>query len=571
MYDTRDDPMSDVPLPADWYESHVMGAADPLWQWDVHSDRIVLSPEAANLLQGGAGNGYRGECGAFCDGLAEDRQESVRQLFGSLRRSSFDSAMEILQTVGEDIICCRAIVLERFSCGTPRLLVGALTRLDGRGWLHETGAEGRWIYDCAREEYTLDRNCARLLRLPGSVSLRLPRQTIRDMLGSDATRFFSSRFSRLVNARDHDGSFVERALLHLPDGSRKNFLVSGTLVGHDDSGQPVYVTGNLVQRGGEEPQEALSSKSCEISLMALFGSGDGLWDWNMETNTIYYSPRYTAMLGYDRSTFGNTFESWRDKLHPDERPAILKRQMDIIMSPRYGDSYEHSFRMRKADGTYCWILSRARVLRRNAHGRATRLIGLHTDITTTQGERDRLAEMIEYDPLTDVHSLVYFHNELDRLDMQPDKVVSIISCDVNGLKLINDYLGHDTGNSMLQTAARLLRSSLRSTDCVARLGGDEFAVLLPRCNLRDAARVLEKIRAVFRHYNEHSGNVPVIMSFGLSGAEEAPSLREALALADRRMLHEKHGSRLVSGHAIKAWIEKRKDCVVSLEESRYDG
>ena len=71
--------------------------------------------------------------------------------------------------------------------------------------------------------------------------------------------------------------------------------------------------------------------------MALFGSGDGLWDWNMETNTIYYSPRYTAMLGYDRSTFGNTFESWRDKLHPDERPAILKRQMDIIMSPRYGN------------------------------------------------------------------------------------------------------------------------------------------------------------------------------------------------------------------------------------------
>ena len=77
-----------------------MGAADPLWQWDVHSDRIVLSPEAANLLQGGAGNGYRGECGAFCDGLADDRQESVRQLFGSLRRSSFDNSRRSCQTVG---------------------------------------------------------------------------------------------------------------------------------------------------------------------------------------------------------------------------------------------------------------------------------------------------------------------------------------------------------------------------------------------------------------------------------------------------------------------------------------
>ena len=475
--------MSDVPLPADWFESHVMDAADPLWQWRVHSDRVVLSPEAASLLEGGTAGSYRGGSAAFCAGLAAGRQEGVRQLFGTLRRSS-GSALEILQAVGGDIICCRAIVLERFPCGTPRLLVGALTRLDG---------------------------------------------------------------------------------------SRKDFLACGTLVGHDDSGTPVYVTGNLVPRGGEEGQEALSSKNCEISLMALFGSGDGLWDWNMETNTIYYSPRYIAMLGYDQRRFGHTFESWRDKLHPDERPAVLKRQMDIIMSPRYGDSYEQSFRMLKADGTYCWILSRARVLRRNAHGRATRLIGLHTDITATQGERDRLAEMIEYDSLTDVHSLVYFHNELDRLDRQPDREVSVISCDVNGLKLINDYLGHDTGNSMLQTAARLLRSSLRSTDCVARLGGDEFAVLLPRCNLRDAARVLEKIREVFRHYNEHSGHVPVIMSFGLSGAEEAPSLREALALADRRMLHEKHGSRLGSGHAIKAWIEKRKDCVVSLEESRYDG
>ena len=54
-------------------------------------------------------------------------------------------------------------------------------------------------------------------------------------------------------------------------------------------------------------------------------------------------------------------------------------------------------------------------------------------------------------------------------------------------------------------------------------------------------------------------------------SENALHIVQALALADRRMLHEKHGSRLVSGHAIKAWIEKRKDCVVSLEESRYDG
>ena len=274
--------MSDVPLPADWFESHVMDAADPLWQWRVHSDRVVLSPEAASLLEGGTAGSYRGGSAAFCAGLAAGRQEGVRQLFGTLRRSS-GSALEILQAVGGDIICCRAIVLERFPCGTPRLLVGALTRLDGRGRWYQPGAEGRWIYDRAREEYTLDRNCARLLHLPDSGALRLSRQAIRDMMGPETVRVLSTRFSRLLSARDHDGSFVERVLLTLPDGSRKDFLACGTLVGHDDSGTPVYVTGNLVPRGGEEGQEALSSKNCEISLMALFGSGDGLWDWTSIT------------------------------------------------------------------------------------------------------------------------------------------------------------------------------------------------------------------------------------------------------------------------------------------------
>ena len=79
--------MSDVPLPAAWYESRVMDAADPLWQWDVHNDRIVLNPESAGLLHGRTEKAYRGRCGAFCDGLAADRQESVRQLFSSLRLS----------------------------------------------------------------------------------------------------------------------------------------------------------------------------------------------------------------------------------------------------------------------------------------------------------------------------------------------------------------------------------------------------------------------------------------------------------------------------------------------------
>lgn len=543
---------------------------DALWQWDIQSDRITLNPQAASLLEGRPSDVFRGSLEAFCAALPAERRESVRQLFEAFRHSSSEAALESLTTVGGRLLCCRCVVLERFARGMPRLLTGALSCLDGRGRQHEASG-GSWVLDFFRGEYALDRTCARLLHLPEGSPLRIPRQTIRDMLTPGSLRRLISRFSRSLFSHDFDCRFVEHVTLDLPDGSRGEFLICGACVGHDRGGTPTCMTGTLVREDVWDSPDDPAGQVVENPLTALFDKGDGLWDWNMEADTIYYSPRYLAMLGYDERTFGHTFSSWQDRLHPDERETILKQHMDIIMSPRYGDSYELSFRMRKADGSYCWILSRARVLRRNSHGRAMRIMGLNTDITATREERDRLAEMVEYDSLTDVHSLVYFHHELERLEMPPAKAVSIISCDVNGLKLINDYLGHEAGNTMLRTAARLLRSSVRTTDCVARLGGDEFAVLLPQCGMHDAARVLEKIRRVFRQYNECSDNIPLIMSFGLSGSEEACSLRESLSLADRRMLCEKHDNRMASGHIIKAWIEKRKDCVVSLEDIRYEG
>ena len=563
--------MSDVPLPADLPELRLEETGDALWQWNVLDDVLVLSPQAASLLGREEPGLFRGSFRELCESLPVARREGTRQLLRSVSDLSSEAATEVLQTIAEDIVCCRCIVLERFPTGKPRSLVGMLTRMDGRRRLYAACGDGNWVYDLARQEFSLDRSCARLLQRSEDGPLRAPLQTVLDMLTPESARLLLDRFAQRFASDLSNNSFVERLLLDLPDGSRKRFLVCGALVGRGEYGRPAYMTGNLVCEDRDELPDSASGKNNEISLMALFDGGDGLWDWNIEKDTIYYSPRYITMLGYDEGSFGYTFASWRDKLHPDEKTSILKQQMDVIMSPRYGDSYEQSFRMRRADGSYCWILSRARVLRRNSHGRAMRLIGLHTDITTTQGERDRLAEMIEYDPLTDAHSLVYFYHELDRLSRLADMKVCIISCDVNGLKLVNDYLGHETGNDMLQSAVRLLRTSVRSSDCVARLGGDEFAVLLPQCDLHNATRILEKIRGVFMHYNEHSGNVPVIMSFGLSGTEEAASLREALALADRRMLHEKHSSRLDSGHAIKAWIEKSKDCVVSLEDTRYDG
>lgn len=104
-----------------------------------------------------------------------------------------------------------------------------------------------------------------------------------------------------------------------------------------------------------------------------------------------------------------------------------------------------------------------------------------TNITTAQTERDRLEELVKNDALTGLRSRAYCNLEAERIEKNGIRPVCVISCDITGLKMVNDNLGHAAGDELLAEAATLLRKPLRLTDCVARMGGDEFVVLLPGC------------------------------------------------------------------------------------------
>ena len=79
---------------------------------------------------------------------------------------------------------------------------------------------------------------------------------------------------------------------------------------------------------------------------------------------------------------------------------------------------------------------------------------------------------------------------VDDLEQQAVRPVGVIAADVNGLKMINDHLGHEEGNSVLCQAALLLRGGLDSAACVARMSGDEYSVLLPGCNMQAVAEIM---------------------------------------------------------------------------------
>jgi PAS domain S-box-containing protein len=119
-------------------------------------------------------------------------------------------------------------------------------------------------------------------------------------------------------------------------------------------------------------------RSRERFELAVRGSQDGLWDWDLRTNDVYYSPRWKSILGYEDHEIAHRLEEWEQRLHPEERERVLAANFAHIGGTT--PHYEYEYRLRHKDGAYRWILARGVALR-DAAGKAYRMAGSHVDIT----------------------------------------------------------------------------------------------------------------------------------------------------------------------------------------------
>ena len=257
---------------------------------------------------------------------------------------------------------------------------------------------------------------------------------------------------------------------------------------------PVVFARIHTQLSRKKAEEALRDSE-ERYALAMRGANDGLWDWNLRTNDMYFSPRWKEMLGCQESDIEDSVEEWFARVHPEDRER-LETTLAVHLQGQT-EHFEHEHRMLHQNGTYRWVLSRGLAVRDHT-GNVTRMAGSQTDIT----------ERKVADGLTGLPNRILFMERLDRAleraKRHKDSMFAVLFLDLDRFKVINDSLGHDVGDQLLIGLARRLETSLRSSDTVARLGGmpimarlggDEFTVLLDEIhNVSDATCVAERLQ-----------------------------------------------------------------------------
>ncbi|MDB5593015.1 MAG: sensor phosphodiesterase [Enterovirga sp.] len=241
-------------------------------------------------------------------------------------------------------------------------------------------------------------------------------------------------------------------------------LIGFTVMQHAFSGGTI--AGSL---GGDAERRAL----------ALTGSGDLVFDWDVTADRVWVSAELEQSLGLKRGTLAGGASDWLDHVHDQDREKY-RAALDGVIENRRG-RLAQDFRLRASAGTYHWYRLKARPVV-GSGGEVIRIIGTLSDVTQSKTAEERLLHDAVHDNLTGLPNRHLFVDRLDAVlamtsgddTFRP----TVIAIDLDRFRHVNDSVGHAAGDSILLTASRRLSRLVRPQDTVARVAGDEFAILL---------------------------------------------------------------------------------------------
>jgi diguanylate cyclase (GGDEF)-like protein/PAS domain S-box-containing protein len=250
----------------------------------------------------------------------------------------------------------------------------------------------------------------------------------------------------------------------------------------------------------------------------------------------YISPAYAEIWGCPPQRLYEDPKSFWETVHPEDKNHVKR-----FLEKKGQQEVEVVYRIVRPDRSIRWIRDRSFPIGDDS-GRTHRIVGIAADITDLKLGEEKLRYLSLHDPLTGLYNRIYFEEEMRRIEKtrHGHETIGILSCDLDGLKLVNDTLGHDQGDRLLVAAARVIRDSFREGDLAARIGGDEFAVVLPNTTEPAVENACQRIQEAVAVHNATTPELPLSISVGFSiknGSHK--NLKDVFKEADNHMYRKK--------------------------------
>lgn len=226
---------------------------------------------------------------------------------------------------------------------------------------------------------------------------------------------------------------------------------------------------------------------------------DGTWDWRIREGTVEYADRWFTMLGYEPGKLPGDYATFANLLHPEDRERVESIVASVVAGPE--DSFQTDFRLRTSSDGYCSVLSRGKVTERDKNGRAVRMIGVHSDITSQKRVEEEIVFYAYHNQLTGLPNRKSFYERLtESLQLASrskggQELRGLIALDIDDFKSVNDMHGQMIADQVIVAFAERLRSSIRESDFLFHLSGDDFCIVLNSLtDDSDVGVVADKIR-----------------------------------------------------------------------------
>lgn len=244
----------------------------------------------------------------------------------------------------------------------------------------------------------------------------------------------------------------------------------------------------------EKANEDMLDNRNQLRLI-LDSTGEGIYGMDIEGKCTFCNTSSLEILGYShyselvgKNMHAQIHHTKRDgEIMPIEECRILRA---IIEGTHFHADDEVFWRK---DGT-CFDVE-YHVYPQMKDGQIIGAVVTFSDVTESKLIKERIDYLSFHDPVTGVYNRRFFENELIRIDKNKYLPISIIYGDVNGLKLLNDMLGHEKGDELLHKTAGVLKKVSREDDIVSRVGGDEFVILLANTESKDADKIIQRIKS----------------------------------------------------------------------------